>query len=50
MVLANRYHHLARLSDRLNDDLPGGLLQEVEVAELQRILYSLSAIVRLHFA
>lgn len=42
--------HLARLYDRLINDLPEGPLQEVEVAELRRILYSLSAILRLHFA
>jgi hypothetical protein len=42
--------HLARLYDRLIADLPEGPLQAVEVAELRRILYSLSAILRLHFA
>jgi len=42
--------HLARLYDRLIADLPEGPLQEVEVAELRRLLYSLSAILRLHFA
>lgn len=42
--------HLARLYDRLISDLPEGPLQEVEIVELRRILYSLAAILRLHFA
>lgn len=42
--------HLARLYDRLITDLPEGPLPEVEVAELRRLLYSLAAILRLHFA
>jgi len=42
--------HLARLFSRLVEDLPEGPLAEVELVELRRILHSLAAILRLHFA
>jgi len=42
--------HLARLYGRLVDDLPSGPLPEYELSQVRRLLYSLSAILRLHFA
>lgn len=54
MAAMSRTHreifHLARLYDRLIADLPEPPLPEYEVAELRRLLYSLAAILRLHFA
>ena len=42
--------HLARLYERLLDSLPPGPIPEFELTELRRLLYSLGAILRLHFA
>ncbi|MGA7965133.1 MAG: heavy metal translocating P-type ATPase, partial [Gammaproteobacteria bacterium] len=41
--------HLARLYSRLLEDLPPGPLPDFELGQLRRLLYSLSAILRLHF-
>ena len=42
--------HLARLYSRLLEDLPTGPLPDFELGQLRRLLYSLGAILRLHFA
>ncbi len=41
--------HLARLYSRLLEDLPPGPLPDFELGQLRRLLYSLGAILRLHF-
>lgn len=43
-------HHLARLLSRMLKDLPPEGPDRNTIAEIQRILYSLDAILRLHFA
>lgn len=54
MAAMSRTHreifHLARLYGQLVADLPDGPLPEFELHELRRLLFSLSAILRLHFA
>ncbi|HZI93041.1 MAG TPA: heavy metal translocating P-type ATPase [Patescibacteria group bacterium] len=42
--------HLTRLFGRLIDELPSGALAPEDVRDLRRILYSLHAVLRLHFA
>jgi iron-sulfur cluster repair protein YtfE (RIC family) len=43
-------HHLARLLSRMSKDLPPGGPDPNTLAEVQRILHGLDAILRLHFA
>ncbi len=54
MAAMSRTHreifHLARLYERLINDLPPGPLPEFELGQIRRLLYSLGAILRLHFA
>lgn len=42
--------HLARLYSRLLEDLPPGPIADFELGQFRRLLYGLSAILRLHFA
>jgi heavy metal translocating P-type ATPase len=43
-------HHLARLLSRMTKDLPPGGPDPLTLAEIQRILHGLDAILKLHFA